>query len=139
MKTIHKTLLAAGLISGLASVSFAGPGLQYWQNSKPAASADATVACNHMLVPNAGPTASRVPLVSTQCTSEMLKTDPRCQSHCGTAASSSPVKATGLTCDHMLIRNTNAGGRGVPFISVTCTPEMLKNNPDCQSNCRNSS
>lgn len=142
MKTLHKFLIA-GLVSGLAPLAFAGSGSQYWQTPKPAAaqeSAHAGAACIHMLVPNTGPTASRVPLVSVSCTAEMAKADPRCQSHCGLSTPGKETRSTGITCDHMLIRNKIGNGyRSPSFISVKCTPEMLKNNPECQSACRGNS
>lgn len=138
MKTFT-TVLVASLMASLASLAFAGPGAQYWQTSRTSAApavSRGNAACAHMLVPNTGPTASRMPLVSASCTPEMTKADPRCQSHCGLSAPHQNAAPTGVTCEHMLMRNTGVAGNRAPFISVKCTPEMLKNNPDCQSSCR---
>jgi len=83
MKTTHQAFLIASLVSGLASLSFAGPGLQYWQNQHPAAIQPATNgACERMLIRNTGSNAGKVPYASVTCTPEMKANDTACQSHC---------------------------------------------------------
>ncbi|MDE3084304.1 MAG: hypothetical protein KGJ37_03665, partial [Verrucomicrobiota bacterium] len=103
-----------------------------WQASKSAPVAEPKGACDHMLAPNSGPTASRVPFVSVNCTPELLKTDAHCQSQCGVASTS---VAKTPSHDHMLIRNTGPTASRVRFVSVECTPE-LKKTAECQSYCR---
>lgn len=135
MKPIQKSILAAGSVAGFVSFAFAGIGYQNWTAPKAVSTKAApALSCNHMLVPNSGPTASRVPLVSVNCTSEMKQTDSHCQSACG-MASAAPTKSSGLTCDHMLVRNTGPSASRVPFISVKCTPDIA-GTPECQSYCR---
>jgi hypothetical protein len=132
MKTTHKILLIASLVSGLASLSFAGSGIQYWQNQNSATIQPAANGiCEHMLAPNTGPTANKVPVVSVKCTPELMKTDALCQKNCGLTSAKSDA-----SCEHMLIRNTGPTAGKVPFISVTCTPEMKANDAACQSHCR---
>jgi hypothetical protein len=131
MKTIHKTLLIASLVSGFASLSFAGPGFQYWQNSRPATIPANNGVCDHMLTPNTGPTANKTPVVSVQCTPDLMKTDSLCQKNCGIKSAKSDA-----SCQHMLVSNTGSTAGKIPFISVACTPEMKANDPACQSHCR---
>ncbi len=144
MKPLTKLILVA-VFSGVSGlVALAGPGPQYWQKlptsaptksiAKPA-NDGSVLSCEHMLVRNTGPGADRVPFVSVACSPEMLRTNEQCWSECGVAA---PAKAepAGLTCKHMLIRNTGPGSSRVPLKSVTCTREMMKTNPECQATCR---
>ncbi|HXA81088.1 MAG TPA: hypothetical protein VNV14_07445 [Opitutaceae bacterium] len=132
MKITHKTLVIASLVSGFASLSFAGPGLQYWQNQNSATIQPApNGACERMLAPNSGPTANKVPVVSVQCTPELMKNDALCQKNCGLTSAKSDA-----SCEHMLIRSTGSNAGKVPYTSATCTPEMKANDPACQSHCR---
>jgi hypothetical protein len=132
MKTTHNVLLIASLVSGFASLAFAGPGIQYWQNQNPAAIQPATYgACDHMLAPNTGPTANKTPVVTVQCTPELMKTDSLCQKNCGTSSAKSDA-----SCEHMLIRNTGPNAGKIPFTSVACTPELKTDDSACQSHCR---
>jgi hypothetical protein len=83
MKTLRKTLLIAGLVSGFAPLSFAGPGIQNLQSpNSSAVPPAANGACERMLVRNTGPTAGRVPFLLVACTPEMKANDAACQSHC---------------------------------------------------------
>jgi hypothetical protein len=83
MKTTHKALLIASLVSGLASLSLAGPGIRYWQNQNLATIQPATYgACEHMLIRNTGPNAGKVTFISVACTPELKANDSACQSHC---------------------------------------------------------
>jgi len=148
MKTLTKSLHAA-VLGGIFSVAaIAGPGPQYWNRSasKPAATAEtsakqvkdgAVVSCAHMLVRNTGPGSDRVPWKSVTCTPEMLQTDAVCQRDCGVAPTpSAQTEHAGLTCAHMLMRTTGPHSDRVRFQSVNCTPEMMKDNPECQTACR---
>jgi hypothetical protein len=132
MKITHQALLLTSLVSGFASLSFAGPGLQYWRNQNSAAIQPATNgACERMLAPNSGPTANKTPVVSVKCTPELMKTDALCQKNCGTSSAKSDA-----SCEHMLIRNTGPTASKIPFTSVACTPELKANDPACQGHCR---
>jgi len=132
MKTTHKVLLLASLVSGFASLSFAGPGLQYWQYQTSTAIQPATNGpCERMLAPNTGATTSKVPVVSVKCTPELMKTDALCQKNCGLNSAKSDA-----SCQSMLVRNTGLTADRVPYISVACTPELKSNDAACQSHCR---
>ena len=147
MKTLPKFLLAV-LFSGAASLAIAGPGPQYWQRqtaaTRPTSESSAkqnkdgaAVTCAHMLVRNTGPGSSRVPWKSVNCTAEMLQTNADCQRNCGVAVTqNAQTEPAGLTCTHMLIRTTGAGSDRVRFKSANCTPEMMKDSPECQAACR---
>jgi hypothetical protein len=128
MKTTHRILLIASLVAGFASLSFAGPGLQYWQNSTPAIIPATNGPCDHMLAPNTGPNAHKAPVVSIQCTPELMKTDSLCQKNCGIKSAKPDAN-----CSSMLVRNTNASR--IPLVSVACTPELKANDAACQSHC----
>lgn len=142
MKTLTKSLLVAVLGGAFTVAAIAGPGSQYWNRptSTPAPTAakptndGSVLTCDHMLVRNTGPGRGSPAWISVNCTAEMLKTNEACRSQCGVAA---PAKAepTELTCKHMLVRNTGPGRGSPAWISVNCTPEMLKTNPECQSAC----
>jgi hypothetical protein len=134
MKITHKTLLIASLVSGIASLSFAGPGIQSWQNQNSAAVQPASYgACDHMLAPNTGPTANKTPVVSIKCTPELMKTNSLCQKNCGIAPDAAKSETP---CQHMLVRNTGPTAGKIPFTSVACTPELRTNDAGCQSHCR---
>lgn len=40
-----------------------------------------------------------------------------------------------VTCDHMLVRNTGPGSDRVPWVSVSCSAEMLRTNEACRRQC----
>lgn len=143
MKTLPKSLLVAVLGFAFSAAAIAGPGPQYWNRSastpapavtKPA-NDGSVLTCDHMLVRNTGPGRGSPAWISVNCTPEMLKTSEACRSQCGVAAAAKP-EPTELTCKHMLVRNTGPGRGSPAWISVNCTPEMLKSNPECQSACR---
>ncbi|MBL9188396.1 MAG: hypothetical protein JNK23_13000 [Opitutaceae bacterium] len=91
MKTLPKSLLVAVLGFAFSAAAIAGPGPQYWNRS----------------------TSTPAPTFAK------------------------PVNdGTVLTCDHMLVRNTGPGRGSPAWISVNCTPDMLKSDPECQSACR---
>jgi hypothetical protein len=143
MKTLTKSFFVAVLGGAFSAVAIAGPGSQYWNRSNltPAPTAakptndGSVLTCDHMLVRNTGPGRGSPAWISVSCTPEMLKTNEACRSQCGVAAPAKP-EPTELTCKHMLIRNTGPGRGSPAWISVNCTPEMLKSNPECRSACR---
>ncbi|HVZ64180.1 MAG TPA: hypothetical protein VG838_06845 [Opitutaceae bacterium] len=40
-----------------------------------------------------------------------------------------------LACEHMLVRNTGPGSDRVPWVSVSCSVELLRTNEACRSQC----
>jgi hypothetical protein len=40
-----------------------------------------------------------------------------------------------VTCDHMLIRNSGPDADRVPFVSVSCSPELMRTNEQCRNEC----
>jgi hypothetical protein len=146
MKTLSKFFLATVFGGAFSVAAIAGPGPQYWNRpastpppkaAKPA-NDGSVLTCDHMLVRNTGPGRGSPEWISINCTPEMLRTNEACRSQCGVAASAKP-EPTELTCAHMLMHTTGPGSSRVPLKSVTCTPEMLKTNAECQSACRRSS
>ena len=74
----------------------------------------------------------------------MLVGTPVSMTFAGSAASTSasqPAKpapmadTSGLKCAYMVVPNNGTGFSKSPVVTVRCTPEMLKNNWQCQQAC----
>jgi hypothetical protein len=106
MKTLHKFALTLVLVGSTASLTFAGPPPDFWMK-------------------RSAPTP--VPAMKSNTAEPSARPERQ--------VSALAAEGSALVCKYMVVPNTGAGFSISPLMTVRCTPEMMKNNLQCQQAC----